>query len=143
MMEVGRTFAAPMAQSTANTERKRDTISMEDFLKIMAAEMRNQNPMGGEGGGSKTDYITQMAQITSLEQVTRITEGVNYLTLMGQQQYSFSLIGKEVTLIDGEETVTGIVDKVRFQNGIIGVQVNDVYYYIGSIIEVGEKEVEK
>ena len=62
---------------------------------------------------------------------------------MGQQQYSFSLIGKEVTVIDGEETITGTVDKVKFQNGIAMLQVKDNYYYLGSVIEVGHKEVER
>ncbi len=142
-MEVSRNSAVVMGQNTTNEKNKRNTLSLDDFLQIMAAEISNQNPMGSDGGGSKTDYISQMAQFTTLDQLAQITENISILTLMGQQQYSFSLIGKEVTVIDGEETITGTVDKVKFQNGIAMLQVKDNYYYLGSVIEVGHKEVER
>jgi flagellar basal-body rod modification protein FlgD len=84
-----------------------------------------------------------MAQFATLEQLTSVTENLSLLTLMSQQQYSFSLIGKEVTVADEEGNVTGIVEKVKFHNGIALLQVNGDYYYLGSVIEVGQKEVEE
>lgn len=114
------------------------SLNVDDFLKIMAAEISNQNPMGGgEGGGSNTDYISQLAQFTTLEQMGEITEGINMLTLMNQQQHSFNLIGKEVTLIVGDEKITGVVDKVKFDKGYAMLVVNDVEYPLGAVLEVG------
>lgn len=113
------------------------SITVDDFLRIMAAELQNQSPMGGEGGGSSnTDYISQLAQFTMLEQMSDISEGLDLLTFMSQQQYSFSLIGKEVTLQEEEGTVSGIVDKVKFENGYAILVVNDKEYYLGSVVEV-------
>lgn len=143
-MEVNRTYAAGKTQNTTNEKNKRNSLSIDDFLKIMAAEIQNQNPLVSDGGGgSKTDYISQLAQFTTLEHLTNITENISLLTLMGQQQYSFSLVGKEVTVFDEDGNVTGTVDKVKFQNGVALIQVKGAYYYLGSVIEVGQKEVEE
>lgn len=113
------------------------SLDIDDFLKIMAAEISNQNPMGGESGGSNTDYISQLAQFTTLEQMGEITEGINMLTLMNQQQHSFNLIGKEVTLTVGEEKITGVVEKVKFDKGYAMLVVNNVEYPLGAVLEVG------
>lgn len=121
-------------------------LNIEDFLQIMAAEIKNQNPMSSDGGGSKTDYISQLAQFTTLDQLTSITDSLSYLNIMSQQQYAFTLIGKEVKINTGEVgedgkaiTIDGTVDKVKFNNGIITIEVNGENYYLGSIIEVGNQ----
>ena len=75
-MEVSRNSAVVMGQNTTNEKNKRNTLSLDDFLQIMAAEISNQNPMGSDGGGSKTDYISQMAQFTTLDQLAQITENI-------------------------------------------------------------------
>lgn len=123
---------------TNNKKSSNSDLTVNDFLQIMAAEIKNQTPLdsGGGGASSNSSYMTQMAQFTSLEQMGAITESLNVLTLMSQQQYAFSLIGKEVTVMDEEGVVTGLVDKVKFENGYAVFQVNDKTYNLGSVIEV-------
>lgn len=128
--------------NTKNETNSRSSLSVDDFLQIMAAEIRNQNPMGSDSSGSNTDYISQLAQFTTLEQITSMAESISLLTLMNQQQYSFSLIGREVTIEEGDITIRGIVESVKFQNGIAVLKVNGDYYYLGSVTEVRQKEVE-
>ena len=125
-----------MTNDTRNTKSSNSDLSVNDFLQIMAAEIKNQTPLDSGGGSSSASYMTQMAQFTSIEQMGAIAESLNVLTLMNQQQYTFSLIGKEVTVIDGEEVTTGIVDKVRFENGYAVIQINEKTYNLGSVIEV-------
>lgn len=135
-MEVNRNGMIGSTYSTQATSKK--SLNIDDFLKIMAAEISNQNPMGGgEGGGSNTDYISQLAQFTTLEQMGEITEGINMLTLMNQQQHSFNMIGKEVTLSLEGEKITGLVDKVKFDRGYAMLVVNDKEYPLGAVLEVG------
>lgn len=137
----------PEAQGDKALLEQRSGLSVDDFLKIMAAEMQNQSPMGGSegGGGSKTDYISQLAQFTSLEQMGDIVENLNYLNVMSQQQYAFSLIGKDVSLRVPNEQGTEMVDligsvqKVKFKDGTPMVTVSGKDYQLGSIMEVGEK----
>lgn len=139
-MEI-RNFAAH-SNHIANDNSMSKDLSVNDFLQIMAAEMKNQTPFGGgEGGGSKTDYLTQMAQFTMLEQMGEIAESINVLSLMNQQQYTIGLIGKEVSVMDGDVELRGIVEKVKFQDGYAVAQVNGKSYNLGSIVAItnGEK----
>ena len=136
-MEINR---SGMIGGNKNNEFKaaKKSLGMDDFLQIMAAEIKNQNPMGSEGGGGgNTDYISQLAQFTTLEQMAEITEGINMLTLMNQQQHSFNLIGKKVTLSLNDEKITGLVEKVKFDKGYAMLVVNNEEYPLGAVLEVG------
>ena len=132
-----------MIQNNSDNYKKKSDLSVDDFLKIMAAEISNQSFMGGESG-SKTDYISQLAQFTILEQMGLLADNLNTLNYMGHQQYAFSLIGKQVTLADEEGNITGIVEKVKLHNGLAIIRVNEKDYYLNSVIEVsnGEKNGE-
>lgn len=133
-----------VVQNQDNMRTNKNSLSIDDFLQIMAAEIKNQNPMGSDGGsGSKTDYLSQLAQFTTLDQLTQIGENLNTLNYMGQQQYAFSLIGKEVTLMAGENTITGIVEKAKIVKGFATIQVNGEDYYLGSVIGVANEETEE
>lgn len=136
-MEVNKSGMIGGNSATNDYKVPKKSLNIDDFLKIMAAEISNQNPMGGESGGSNTDYISQLAQFTTLEQMGEITEGINILTLMNQQQHSFNLIGKEVTLSVEGEKVTGVVEKVKFDKGYAMLVVNDKEYPLGAVLEVG------
>lgn len=139
-MEI-RNYAAHSNHISTDNPQSKD-LSVNDFLQIMAAEMKNQTPFGGgEGGGaSKTDYIAQMAQFTMLEQMGEITESLNVLAMMNQQQYTISLIGKEVTVMDEGLELRGIVEKVKFQDGYALAQVNGKSYNLGSIVGITNAE---
>lgn len=120
---------------------KNNQLSVDDFLKIMAAEIQNQSPVGADGGGgSKTDYISQLAQFTTLEELSSISESIGALTMMTQQQHAFNLIGKEVT-VHGEEEINGLVDKVKFQNGFAIVEVEGKDYHLSQISEVRKEGI--
>lgn len=129
---------SPQVDKTAGDKEIKKELSVDDFLQIMAAEIKNQMPFdGGDGGGSgNAGYLAQMAQFTTLEQLSTIADRINILSLMNQQQYTFGLIGKQVTVIGDAGEVTGIVDKVKFENGYAVIQINDKTYHLGSIIEV-------
>ncbi len=141
-MEIRNYAANGMTNDTNSINSRNSDLSVNDFLQIMAAEIKNQTPFDSEGnGGSSSNYLSQMAQLTTLEHIGTIIDSINVLSLMNQQEYTFGLIGKEVTVIDGEEEVTGLVDRVRFENGYAVIQIENKNYQLGSIVEVAKPEV--
>lgn len=135
-MEVNNNLTVGQTNTNTQTVKAKSSLSIDDFLQIMAAEMKNQNPMGGEsGGGSKTDYLSQMAQFTMLDQLNTMTDSINQLNMLNQ----VSLIGKRVTIYDGGENINGVVDRVKFYNSNVILQVNNKDYPIGLLMEVTDE----
>jgi flagellar basal-body rod modification protein FlgD len=112
------------------------SLSIDDFLKIMAAEIKNQNISGDEsGGGSKTDYLTQMAQFTMLEQLNQIYDSINQVNMLNQAR----LVGKEVKIYSEEGEIVGVVEKVKFANNNVYLQIEQKDYPIGLLLEVSNE----
>lgn len=131
--------AAGIANTSALTQTKKSSdISMDDFLKILAASMSNPS-MGGSdsSGGGSTDYISQLVQFTTLESLNELSETLTTSVILQQQQQAFSLINKQVTLMDGTETLLGTIEKVRFANGYATIVVNGKEYSMSAIQEIG------
>ncbi|GAJ26318.1 flagellar basal body rod modification protein FlgD [Liquorilactobacillus sucicola DSM 21376 = JCM 15457] len=129
-----------VADATAyNTTKNSSGVSMESFLKIMAASMSNPSMSGGDSGssGSGTDYVSQLAQFTTLDQLNAMGKNLTSSVMIMQQQEAFNLLGKNVTLNDGGNSVTGKVDKVRFNNGYATLVVNNKEYSMSTLNEVG------
>ena len=115
-------------------------LSMDDFLKILAISMSNPSMTGdGDSNSSGTDYISQMAQFATLQELNNMSTMMNNSLLLGQQQQAFNLMGKDVTVVDeqGNEK-QGRVDKVNFTGGIAKLTVNGTEYEMGDIKEVRE-----
>ena len=54
----------------------------EMFLKLLVAQMKNQDPLNPQDG---TQYMTQLAQFSSLEQLTGINSKLNQLLDLGKK----------------------------------------------------------
>ena len=133
---IGATYEAPNQMD----KTKSSQMGLEDFLKIMTAQLQNQDPMGGSKDPG--EYIAQMAQFTMLEQLSSLTDGLAQLNNLSEQQMSFSLIGKTVKVNQGEESITGVVEKVRYKNGMTYPVVDGKEYPMGLIEEIGGKSDE-
>lgn len=131
--------AAGIANTSALTQTKKSSdISMDDFLKILAASMSNPSMGGSDSSdGGSTDYISQLVQFTTLESLNELSETLTTSVILQQQQQAFSLINKQVTLMDGIETLSGTIEKVRFANGYATIVVNGKEYSMSAIQEIG------
>lgn len=84
-----------------------------DFLKLLVAQLQNQDPMNPS---DPTEFTAQLAQFSQLEQLTNITESLDGLNTMSgemQRMSALSLMGQEVVAqaegfrFDGEPTELG------------------------------------
>lgn len=124
------------ASGSASTRKTSSSmLDTNDFLKLLAAQMSNQdvmNPM------QDTEFISQMAQFTSLQSIENLSQ-VSY------SQYGASLVGKTVTVAKyddlGKYTEdTGVVSACNFTSGGFELLVNGKTYDLASVMEVKTPE---
>lgn len=99
-------------------------LGKDDFLLLLLTQMKYQDPLNPM---DSNDYIAQMAQLSTLEQMTNMTHAFNlnracqligknvlakaYGLEMGETEYvfgkvdGFSLMGSEIILVVGEKQI--------------------------------------
>ncbi|MDU3801908.1 flagellar hook assembly protein FlgD [Paraclostridium bifermentans] len=117
------------------------------FLKLLVAQMSNQDPLNPQ---DPTQYVTQLAQFSSLEQMQNLNEGMEYLVgltngvlVNSAMSTASALIGKRIEAYapeeedteetnnvakgdekpDDKKTVTGVVEGIKIENGIVYMEV--------------------
>jgi flagellar basal-body rod modification protein FlgD len=97
----------PVKAATAKASDSQ-TLGKDDFLKLMVAQMKNQDPMNP---ADDKDNIAQMAQFSSLEQITNLANATQQLADRLSLTQNVGLLGHTVTYTgtDGA-SVTGTVD---------------------------------
>jgi len=98
-------------------------LGKDDFLKLLVAQMQNQDPMNPT---DNKESIAQLAQFSALEQMTNIATSMDALnksmTNFSQQSsltQGAALIGKWVSGVDtdGVTTITGTVECAKWLDG--------------------------
>ena len=99
-------------------------LGKDDFLKLLITQLSNQDPTSPM---EDTQFISQMAQFSSLEQMTNMNESFQRMTAMMNSSQAMGTIGKVVDLDLGGTTHTGVVDAITYgQNPQI--RVGNMYY---------------
>lgn len=96
-------------------QKNGSVMGKDDFLKLMLAQLKNQDPLNPMEG---TEFASQLAQFTSLEQLVNLNDAMNtsinsnyYLTQSINNTLAATLIGKEAKLngnsvqFDGQDSV--------------------------------------
>lgn len=125
---------ASRSNSTSNStaaDRNNSLISSEGFLRLLAVQLSNQDCLNPT---QDTEFISQMAQFTSLQAMQEVSKAVNL-------QYNASLAGKTVT-VQGMDTngrmyaKTGVVESVYFSSDETILVIDGRSYPVSDLIEV-------
>jgi flagellar basal-body rod modification protein FlgD len=115
------------AVSSDTVSGSQQTLTQNDFLQLLVAQMENQDPMDPQ---SDTDMAAQMAQFTSLTQSSSMASSLSMMQ-------ANSLIGSTVTLqVDSQTTATGVVQGVTLENGTPQITVNNTSYTLSQVLSV-------
>ena len=102
------TTAATATDTRSATAAANQTLGKDDFLKLMVAQMKNQDPMNP---ADDKDNIAQMAQFSSLEQITNLANATQDLANRMSMTQNVGLLGHAVTYMNTDgTTATGTVD---------------------------------
>ena len=122
--------------NTLNPGRKpQQNLGKDDFLKILITQLSYQDPAAPM---EDKEFIAQMAQFSSLEQMTSMAADFAKLTAMITGTEASSSLGRNVELTDGERTVQGTVKAVT-RGDTPRVLVNGAYYDWNQVRRVFEE----
>ena len=82
-------------------------LGKDDFLKLLLAQLANQDPTSPM---ENTQFIAQMAQFSSLEQMTNMSTEFTKLANMLNSSEAVNVIGKTVDIDVAGQLVSGVVD---------------------------------
>jgi flagellar basal-body rod modification protein FlgD len=99
----------PQTGST-NVENTKGILDKDGFLKMLVAQMQNQDPSSPMDAAQQTE---QMAAFTEVEQITNMAQQNAAIVQSLNSSSAVGLIGHTVTYIDSNDAVqTGKVDSV-------------------------------
>ena len=99
-------------------------LGKDDFLKLLMTQMTHQDPTEPM---DNSQFIAQMAQFSSLEQMYNVSNGFNKMAGIMQSNEAAGTLGKVVELDVEGEKVSGVVEGfTRGENPQI--QVNGNFY---------------
>ncbi|USK35705.1 flagellar hook assembly protein FlgD [Bacillus sp. F19] len=122
------TIDAGLLLSSTNTAERsggKSSLGKDDFLKILIAQLQNQDPLNPM---EDKEFISQMASFSSLEQMTNMsTQLSDFIHLHvndGILKYS-EMIGKQVEWESSEGKSSGIVKSIKQSGADIILEMQD------------------
>lgn len=116
------------------SERGGSSMQMDDFLQLLTAQIGNQDPLEPM---KDTEFISQMANIASLEQMQEFSKGFESFAASHDKMVSQNYLGKDVVIEDEANTVSGVVTSVeKNADGELKVVVNGNSYDTSLISKV-------
>ena len=148
-------YTGSSAKETANAAKSAsvstsaisNAIDMEDFLVLMVAQLQNQTMYDSV---DNSEMLAQLAQYSSIQAMTEmassmtsVVEATNESLLMNYTNYAASLVGKEVTAAEVNESgdlveTTGVVSGVGLFEGNPVIYIGNKAFDLGNIMVIGK-----
>ena len=111
-------------------DKDKELISQQTFLKLLVAEMSNQDPLEPT---SNTEFISQLAQFSSMQYMQDSSK-------YAMANYASSLVGKVVSAsrMEGTDLVikTGVVEKVVYRNNSYVLTINGEEFDLSKVTSI-------
>ncbi len=112
-------------QIVNNGRKPQQELGKDDFLKLLITQLSHQNPIQPM---EDKEFISQMAQFSTLDQMTSMADDFSKLSSMLSSSEAASSLGRDVDLIDNDQLVQGTVTAVTRGDAESHVMVNGQYY---------------
>lgn len=134
--------ASDPLSSTGGAVSGSDSLGKDSFMQLLVQQIKSQDPLSPVDNQA---FVAQLAQFSSLEQMTKVNDNLLGLAvlqqanaLMSQLTQSSALIGKEVNYVDPttEQDAKGVVSTVKIQDGIAVLNIGGKDVPLGNVTEV-------
>lgn len=119
----GVTYSAEQyaAQTTQKTTSSNNTLDKDAFLKLLVTQMQYQDPLDPQ---DNAEYIAQLAQFSSLEQMTNVASQLNNVYSLVDNINTSVLVGQLSNMIGQSSQWTDSAG-VKYEGTITGVSISD------------------
>ena len=112
--------------STNREVSSQSQLEMQDFLQLLTSQITNQDPLEPM---KDTEFISQMANIASLEQMQQFTQGFSKFADSHGEMLAQSYLGNHVIISSNNREVSGVVEAVdKLDDGSIKLIVGGETY---------------
>ena len=124
---------------TTTTRTAKKELGKDDFLMLLTKQMQYQDPLNPT---DNTAYISQMSNFSTLEQMTNMNKNLQSFLNKSNDSYkveALSLLGSQATAktADSPDTLTGIIESVKFTDGVAIFRMAGKDIKMGDITSVG------
>lgn len=116
------------------------SLGKDEFFQILSAQLQYQDPLEG---GDNSEYVAQLAQFSSLEQMENLNSAIADLKSNQNLLLGSNMIGKTVTIGDESGNIRGEVQSIRVRGSELYVLVDDYEYPSSYILDIAGTEDEK
>ena len=110
------------------------TLNQNDFLKLVLAQLTNQDPLNPQ---KDTEFIAQMTQFSALEQSKSMQRDIAKLQTDQSFMQANSVLGRAVTLLDDNgNLISGTVSAIQVAEGTPQLIVNGQAYDLSTLLSV-------
>ncbi|RUM25934.1 flagellar hook assembly protein FlgD [Rhizobium vallis] len=118
-----------------NTAQKKATLNYDNFLQLLIAQMKNQDPTDPM---KASEQVAQLATFSQVEQTVQTNTKLDTLLASSSLTQASSYVGKYMESADG--TVKGVIDSVKvYSDGIIATTENGGKILVQAGITVADK----
>jgi flagellar basal-body rod modification protein FlgD len=111
------TGSSTTGTGTTQTGNSAGNVDYQSFLKLLVAEMKNQDPSNPM---DSTQYVAQLASFSQVEQTIQVNNKLADLLQGSAVAQAGSLLGHTLTSADG--SVSGVVSTVKLTaDGLVAV----------------------
>ena len=115
----------PITGLAMNRNAGKQMLGADDFMKLLTTQLTSQDPMNPM---KDTEFISQMANFTSLEQMRSLSKSFDTFTSDQKMAAAPAYLGRQVTITDPSGEITGIVEAIKLKDGKPAVVVNGKTY---------------
>ena len=124
----------PRTDAINSPKREGSYMEMDDFLQLLTAQISNQDPLEPM---KDTEFISQMANIASLEQMQQFSKGFSTFAESHDNMVSQAYLGKFVEIDEGSSKISGVVSSVeKSDEGKLSVSIDGKSYDPSKIVKV-------
>jgi len=122
------------------TQSKEKEMGKEDFLKLLVAQMKNQDPLNPS---SNEDMVMQLAQFSSIEQTEMMNNNLETFIENNTLGTAGSMIGQEIEAANPDSGVItkGVVSQVNINGKGTKLVVGNTQVDLENLISIKGKPV--